>query len=58
MKLLIPMSYRWLLGVLILLAAATASPATLSGRVVGAYDGDTITVLDASRHACACCCVG
>lgn len=49
MKLPIPISYRWLLGVLILLTATTAFPATLSGRVVGVHDGDTITVLDASK---------
>lgn len=50
MKLPIPISYRWLLGVLILLTATTAFPATLSGRVVGVHDGDTVTVLDAARQ--------
>jgi endonuclease YncB( thermonuclease family) len=41
---------RWLLGVVIFLSAATAFPATLSGRVVGVHDGDTITVLDANHQ--------
>ena len=47
MKLPNSISIRWLLGVQILLAAATA---TLTGRVVGVLDGDTITVLDANRQ--------
>ncbi len=44
------MPLRWLLGALMLLAAIAAQTATITGRVVGVHDGDTITVLDASRQ--------
>ncbi len=47
LPILVPL--RWLLGALMLLAAVAASTATLTGRVVGVHDGDTITVLDANR---------
>ena len=33
----------------LLLSIATAQAATLSGRVVGVSDGDTVTVLDAGK---------
>jgi endonuclease YncB( thermonuclease family) len=34
----------------LVLVVFSASAATLAGRVVGVYDGDTITLLDASQH--------
>ncbi len=49
MKLPIPMSCCWLLGILLFVAVPTASPASLDGRVVGVHDGDTITVLGTNK---------
>ena len=41
---------RWIAGVLIALAMASAHASVLVGRVVGVSDGDTITVLDARKR--------
>ncbi len=38
------------LSLLMLLAVTTANAETITGRVVGVSDGDTITVLDAKNH--------
>ena len=37
------------ISAVLLLGIATAQAATLSGRVVGVSDGDTVTVLDAGK---------
>lgn len=44
-----PYCTRFLLLIATLLAAISAPAETLSGRVVGVTDGDTVTVLDASN---------
>jgi len=42
--------FRVILALALLLAARLVYSETISGRVVGVHDGDTITVLDAGNH--------
>ena len=44
-----PRSNRPLWAILLLTLACTANAETVTGRVVGVADGDTITVLDADK---------
>lgn len=43
-------SFRVGAGLLLALGSLVASAETITGRVVGVSDGDTLTVLDASQH--------
>jgi endonuclease YncB( thermonuclease family) len=40
---------KFLMAFLVALAAGSAGAETISGKVIGVSDGDTITVLDAER---------
>ena len=42
--------YSTLFLILLLFVQTSLHAATLSGRVVGVHDGDTLTLLDANRY--------